>query len=451
MKKEIIKRIVLVGMCACAVMARAEGSVPMQGSGITFTGGNINMNEIEPRTEDEVRELQRRAEAGEAEAQHELSICYGRANGIGLDYAEAFKWAMTAAEQGYAPAELIVGACYMQGKGVEQNIEESLKWIRKAADKGDKEACWNLAVVYIAGAYGAKQDYEEGAKYMLRAAEIGHERAHRIMGILYLNGVGVPKSVKFARHWLEKAAAHDDIHAKLLLSIMSSDPEELEKTLEWMKSKVEQGNAEAADFLGDTYRKGELVSRNMEQARIWYEKGAELGSVYSQVKLGYILHYGIGVKQDKVQAMKMYETAMAQGNTEAAIALGKMYYSGDGVPKDKQKGMEIMRRAADLTNNVDALFSMGMMTLENRDFVQAREWFTRAAEQGNVNSMIILGELYRRGIGGDRDLQKAQRLTEEVAARGGYYGVIGAGVGNIEALLDAAETAKESERTDEEH
>lgn len=431
MKIGIIKGIVIVGVCACIEMTRAEG--------IAYSGDQLL--KLEPRTEEEARELQRRAEAGEAEAQHELSICYGRGFGVRQDYTEAFKWAMASAKQGYAPAESTVGGCYLRGTGVEMNTEEALKWLKSAADKGNKDAYWSLASLYLSGAHGVKPNHEKGAECLQRAAEAGHVQAARMTGIIYLKGVGVPRNIRLARQWLMKAAAQNDIAAKFLLSSISEDPEELEETIKWMKDIAEQGSSEAAQFLGNLYMSGELVPRDMEQARIWHEKGAELGNNASQTKLGYILQYGIGVKPDKERARKMYEAAMAQDNIEATISLGKMYYDGDGVPRDKQKGMELTRKAAETANNVKAQFNMGIMTSENWDFVQARKWFQLAAEQGHMASLIILGELYRRGLGGEQDLQKARECKEEAAAKGVDYSVMGIGVGNLETVLDAAEAA----------
>ncbi len=53
-------------------------------------------------------------------------------------------------------------------------------------------------------------------------------------------------------------------------------------------------------------------------------------------------------------------------------------------------------------------------------YSQARYWYERAAQQGDVFSAIRLGEMYAQGIGTDRDLKEAARWYGSVAERSAY-------------------------------
>lgn len=413
MKKEIIKRITLAGVCICAVLSQTMGA-EMHGF-YTITGDLLT--EEAPRTEMEVRELIQRAEAGEAEAQYELSICYGRGNGVRQDYTEAFKWAMVSAKQGYAPAEGTVGSCYRAGKGVEQNIEEAIKWIQRAADKGDMTACWNRGLFYLTGEYGAEQNLEKAAIYIRQAADAGHVQACRIIGIMYLRGDGVPRDVELGHQWLEKAAAQSDVESEVWLARMAGEVGKLEEAISWLKRAAEHGHAGAAVSLGKLYLTGESVPQDLAQARLWYERGVKIGNALAQNDLGHMLLMGMGGEPDKERAKELFEAAIAQEYMWAATNLGLMYFEGNGVPQDKQKGLGLMMRAANAGDSL-AQYNMGIVACKTGDYAQGCEWFHKAAEQGEPSAMLGLGELYLKGLGGVRDLQKARKYLEAAAASG---------------------------------
>lgn len=413
MKKEILKRITLAGICICAVLSQTMGAEARDF--YTITGDYLTV--VEPRTEEEVRELLQRAEAGEAEAQYELAICYGRGNSVPQDYTEAFKWAMASAKQGYAPAEGTVGSCYQAGKGVEQNIEEAIKWIQRAADKGDMSACWNRGLFYLTGAYGAEQNLEKAAIYIRQAADAGHVQACRTMGIMHLRGDGVPRDMELGRQWLEKAAAQSDAESEVLLARMAAEVGNREEAISWTKSAAEHGHGGAAASLGDLYLTGEAVPQDLAQARLWYERGVELGNAQAQNDLGYMLLMGIGGEPDTERAKELFEAAIAQGYIRAATNLGLMYFEGNGVPQDKQKAVEITKPAANAGDSL-AQRNMGIEACNTGDYAQGREWFLKAAEQGDPGGMLGLGKLYLEGRGGARDLQKARKYLEAAAASG---------------------------------
>ena len=81
-------------------------------------------------------ELVKEAEAGVAEAQSELGMCYFKGRGVAKDYEEAVKWWTKAAEQGDALAQFCLGNTYFTGEGVTKDEKEAVKWCTKAAEQG---------------------------------------------------------------------------------------------------------------------------------------------------------------------------------------------------------------------------------------------------------------------------------------------------------------------------
>ena len=80
-----------------------------------------------------IDELKQRAEAGDADAQFELGMCYYNGDDVKENEEVAVLWFQKSAEQGYAKAQSALGECYNYGNGVELNYTEAAKWWRLAA------------------------------------------------------------------------------------------------------------------------------------------------------------------------------------------------------------------------------------------------------------------------------------------------------------------------------
>lgn len=93
-------------------------------------------------------ELARKAQAGNAEAQYKLGLCYSYGWGITKDEAEAVKWFRKAAEQGLAKAQYDLGFCYYNGFGITEDKAEGVKWFRKAAEQGYEFAYFSLGLCH---------------------------------------------------------------------------------------------------------------------------------------------------------------------------------------------------------------------------------------------------------------------------------------------------------------
>ncbi len=96
-------------------------------------------------------EIQKKANAGDAEAQYNLGMCYANGVGIARDEAEAVKWYAKSAEQGLANAQNNLSVCYAKGDGVARDDAAAVKWFRLATEQGDAKAQRNLGVAYHNG------------------------------------------------------------------------------------------------------------------------------------------------------------------------------------------------------------------------------------------------------------------------------------------------------------
>ncbi len=101
----------------------------------------------EQSDQEKFKELLKKAEAGDAEAQAEVGIRYFDGQGVIKDEVEAVKWFRKAADQGDARAQNGLGVCYGKGKGVSKDYETGYMWYLLAGAQGSELARKNAGIV----------------------------------------------------------------------------------------------------------------------------------------------------------------------------------------------------------------------------------------------------------------------------------------------------------------
>jgi hypothetical protein len=113
------------------------------------------------------------AAQGHAHAQSALGRTYERGDGVKIDYKTAAQWHRRAAEQDYPLAQSNLGTMFYHGKGVPQSYDEAVRWYRLAAAQGHADALYYLGVCCAKG-QGMPKDYVEALRLFKRGAAKGH-------------------------------------------------------------------------------------------------------------------------------------------------------------------------------------------------------------------------------------------------------------------------------------
>ncbi len=137
--------------------------------------------------------FEKAASKGNAEAMYHLAYMFENGQGRDQDYAQAINWYKKAIGIIYQNNDLYEEAknCYQiaaqkgiaDGMGLlgflnltKQNYSDAILWFKKAADKGNKEAMYQIGLLYQEG-FGLNADEEEAKKWFRKAADKGHEEA----------------------------------------------------------------------------------------------------------------------------------------------------------------------------------------------------------------------------------------------------------------------------------
>ena len=187
------------------------------------------------------------------------------------------------------------------------------------------------------------------------------------------------------------------------------------------------------------------------RARLLWQKTAAAGSRGAQYNLGELFFTGLGVTPDYKRARHYYERAAAgrqsiyisymyllgqegqavprigfrykraDAPARAQSRLGMLYYRGLGVPRDYEKARQYWERAA-ANGDDDARFSIGSLYHEGthvaRDYGKALALWESAALNGHGDAQFNLGILYYVGMGVPLDYRQARYWFKKAAAGG---------------------------------
>jgi TPR repeat protein len=127
----------------------------------------------------ELAELRKAANQGDATAQASLAWKYLKGHGVPQDDKKAVQWYTKAAEQGNTRAQNNLGELYTKGDGVSRDDKEALKWYTKAARQGYAFSQTTLAKMYHKGECVPQDNIHAYAWY--HHAELnGHEESARL-------------------------------------------------------------------------------------------------------------------------------------------------------------------------------------------------------------------------------------------------------------------------------
>jgi TPR repeat protein len=212
-----------------------------------------------------------------------------------------------------------------------------LEALTKKAQEGDRQAQYDLGMVYYSGKDEIPRNMELGAEWFLKSAKQGHTEAQFAIGRCYFYGRGVPRDKVLGVEWYHQAALKDHIQATYELGDCYFIGEGVErdhaKSIEWFSKSAAQGEKGAQFRIARILETGDPSVRNPLQALEEYKKSASGGDAFAEYLVGTFYEEGKGVPQDIARAIQSYKTA-APKLEDARAKLAYFYGQGRGVEKD---------------------------------------------------------------------------------------------------------------------
>lgn len=160
-----------------------------------------------------------------------------------------------------------------------------------------------------------------------------------------------------------------------------------------------------------------IKDNDMIGATPLYQKAADQGYAPAQAALGRILFQA----EYRTDAFRYYKMAAEQGNAEGEFGFGSLYAEGKAVKKDLKAAREWITKAAEqgFPQAVDVLAEAYIQAGLGLDAAAANSpdalrWVTKSAEQEYVPSMLALAQAYTQGtLGAPKDAAKAKEWQDK--------------------------------------
>ncbi|WP_283427303.1 tetratricopeptide repeat protein [Shimia sagamensis] len=235
--------------------------------------------------------------------------------------------------------------------------------------------------------------YDDAVQQALIAANDGSALAMVILSNAYEQGRGIEKDDDQSRAWLEKAAALQFPMAQHNLFFALRD-EDADRALSNLKLAAEAGYGNSQFKLGNLYRKGTLVSEDLDEAMFWYDQAIEFSQhTDAMFWAAYILGGDSGsYPLDYERAVSLYERAASTGDKWAQHNLASMYFHGKGAYPNLEKATHYFGLAAE-QGHVMAMRKYGRLLHESGDPEAAMYWYQQAAAEGDDVAAKLLAQM----------------------------------------------------------
>ncbi len=230
------------------------------------------------------------------------------------------------------------------------------------------------------------------------------------------------------------------ISLSLVLTACNSLPSHEKKILD----------GDALYYKGVQHLSGQGAKKDEKKALQYFQAASDKGYISADNAIAVLYDEGIAVKQDKILALKYYEKAAESNDASALYNLAAYYYENDPTnPKLQQyltqpissKDSEALNLKARIQmnngnfkeayqlftksawqQNPEAFFYLSLMNKEGKGTPQnnqkALTYLRKSAELNQPNALFALGTMYLKGEGVQQDTNKALPLLEKAAQMG---------------------------------
>ena len=218
----------------------------------------------------------------------------------------------------------------------------------------------------------------------------------------YYFGIGKEKNILLARRIMQKASDLGLIKASILLAdwyVKDYIPSDnYRQAIELYEKCHILGDPQSLCRLGMCYKKGIGVQKDLAKSLEYYVSAYEAGMNGACFDIAMAYEKGTGVEKNLEMAVQWDRKGTEAGDPECACNLGFCYYHGAGTPRDVDKAKALFLEYSDfnpmIQKNLGVIFYQGTKMCPP-DEKQAIHWLTEAANNGDSDSALYLGKIYR--------------------------------------------------------
>lgn len=329
------------------------------------------------------------------------------------------------------------------------SLEDVVEYMDLQARKGDARASFNLAKLNYDGSRTSPQDLQAAKKRFLELARMYWTKDGKIrpnvplaterlaskaagfLGRMFLRGEGMPQSYEIARTWFKRGIDHGDAMSQYLMGLMHLEglgvPANAMRAAELFAAAADQDLAIAQVRMGALF----LDQGDVSIAIKYFELAARHGHLEAFYYLAELTHNGVGRDKSCPVAAAYYKIVAEKAEfiSTSFVEANEAYEDGHletalvGYMMAAEQGFETgQANVAYLLDQVKPRFTLGSLVPFVKkqaslagDAAMALIYWTRSAEQKNVDSMVKMGDYYLQGLGTDLDQERAAQCYQAAA------------------------------------
>ena len=178
--------------------------------------------------------------------------------------------------------------------------------------------------------------------------------------------------------------------------------EEFSKAFDLFKQLAEQGNAKAQVAMGNMYRLGQSVNKDVNEAIKWYKKASLQNNSEAAFWIGIIYHRDLG---NHSEAIKWFQKSVSLGYNDAKDFLKQAQKIDEYWNRKVIKGYVEYQKGnfASALSLFKEAISLGDVEGNEREY----RWYIPEANDTNIDARYMLGQMYENGEGIEKNLGEA--------------------------------------------
>jgi SEL1 protein len=329
------------------------------------------------------------------------------------------------------------------------SLDDVVEYMDLQARKGDLKASYNLAKLNYDGARSSQRNLPEAKRRFLEIARMNWtkdgktkpnvsplteklaSKAAGYLGRMFLRGEGMPQSFSIAKTWFIRGIEHADALSQYSMGLMYLNglgvSKDALKAAEYFAAAADQDLPPAQVRMGALF----LDQGDVPTAMKYFELAARHGHLEAYYYLAELTNYGIGRDKACPVASAYYKIVAEKAEVISTSfpEANDAYTDGDletalvRYMMAAEQGYEVgQSNVAYLLDQAKPRFTLGsiMPFMKKKaslagDAFLAMIYWTRAAEQKNVDALVKLGDYYLQGLGTSLDEEKAASCYQAAA------------------------------------
>lgn len=204
-------------------------------------------------------------------------------------------------------------------------------------------------------------------------------------------------------------AREGDSAAQAAVGAFLASQGRLDDAINWLRAASRTGNLIANSLLARIFWEQARQTEDPEEREAYlgevlenYLHAVALGSSDAMYALGVLYLNGHFGEDNVVAGIPLLKQAAEQNHSDAIMYLAHLHYAGESVERDLDAARGYYARAAELGNPFArrsyARFLLDRAAAQPGD-PRALVWLEELADQGDAESMLLLGNLSARGVG----------------------------------------------------